>query len=144
MQDEIDGLATLPDPPLPGCPEHPNGALGLDHVVVITGDFDRTALALEHSALPLRRVRDAGGLRQGFRRLGEVILELVEVPDEDRTGPARFWGLVVTVGDLDACVERLHPHLGEPHAAVQPGRRIATLRSSAGLATAVAFMTPEP
>ena len=28
--------------------------------------------------MPLRRIRDAGGFRQGFRRLGPAILELVE------------------------------------------------------------------
>ncbi len=34
--------------------------------------------------------------------------------------------------------------LGEPRAAVQPGRQIATLRKEAGLGPAIAFMTPGP
>ena len=122
---------------------HPNGAVGLDHVVVVTPDFDRTATALDRAGLPLRRVRDAGGFRQGFRRLGPAILELVEARQAS-DGPARFWGLVVIVEDLEALAERLGDRLGEVKAAVQPGRRIATLRGAAGLTTSVAFMDPEP
>jgi hypothetical protein len=122
--------------------EHPNGAVGVDHVVVTTPDFDRTAAALERAGLELRRIRDAGGFRQGFRRLGPAILELVEAsgaPD----GPARFWGLVVIVADLEALAGRLGDQLGRVKPAVQPGRKIATLRRDAGLSTNVAFMDPE-
>jgi hypothetical protein len=141
---ELDGLPWLDSGDEPPGPElaHPNGAVGLDHVVVATPDFDRTAAALDAAGLGLRRVRDAGGFRQGFRRLGPAILELVEArgaPD----GPARFWGLVVIVSDADAFAERLGDHLGSVKAAVQPGRRIATLRESAGLGTRVAFMDSE-
>lgn len=141
---DIDGLPTgaAARPPLPRPDTHPNQASGLDHVVVSTPDFDRTAHALEGAGLPLRRIRDAGTFRQGFRRIGPAILELVEaraMPD----GPARFWGLVVIVSDLEALRARLHPHLSEPKPAVQPGRLIATLGESAGLSPRVAFMTPE-
>jgi len=142
---EIDGLrsfafAASAQPADP----HPNGASGLDHVVVVTPDFDRTSSALAAADLPLKRLRDAGGFRQGFRRVGPAILELVEAVDEDPGGPARFWGLVVIVADLDALAARLGEHLGRVHAAVQRGRRIATLRAGAGLSTKLAFMDPEP
>jgi hypothetical protein len=122
---------------------HPNGAVALDHVVVVTPDFDRTAAALAAAGLPLRRIRDAGGFRQGFRRLGPAILELVE-SREAPPGPATFWGLVVVVPDLDALALRLGEHLAGVRDAVQPGRRIATVRRSAGLGPALAFMDPEP
>ena len=112
-------------------------------MVAITPDFDRTAAALDTVGMPLRRVRDAGGFRQGFRRLGPAILELVESVDQP-PGPARFWGVVAIAPDLEALRERLHPHLGPVRPAVQPGRHIATLAASAGLSTAVAFMDPEP
>jgi hypothetical protein len=56
--------------------------------------------------------------------------------------PARFWGLAFTVADLDAIAERLGNRLSGPRDAVQPGRRIATLRGEAGIGPAVAFMTP--
>jgi hypothetical protein len=142
----IDGLPTqLDDGDAPaGSDEHPNGAVGLDHVVVLTPDFDRTAAELARAGLPLRRVHQlSAGLRQGFRRLGPAILELVESPDAEG-GPVRFWGLVVTVTDLDRLAADLGERLGTVKAAVQPGRQIATLRPSAGLGEAMAFMSPEP
>ncbi|MGH2895064.1 MAG: VOC family protein [Solirubrobacteraceae bacterium] len=129
-------LRTRPDPP------HPNGAMALDHVVVTTPDFDRTAAALDGAGIPLRRIRNAGGFRQGFRRLGPAILEIVEGPTMP-AGPARFWGLVVIVADLVGVRARLAPHVGEIRDAVQPGRQIATLAGSAGLSPRMAFMDPE-
>jgi hypothetical protein len=70
----IDGLPSpvsrvLRPPPFA---THPNGATGLDHVVVATPDFNRTADAFRRAGMPLRRIRESGDLRQGFRRLGEV------------------------------------------------------------------------
>jgi hypothetical protein len=112
-------------------------------VVVLTPDFDRTAGALVRVGLGLRRIREASaGVRQGFRRLGPVILELVEAPGLEG-GSARFWGLVVIVSDIDELAARLGDRLGPVKDAVQPGRRIATLRPAAGLQEAVAFMDPE-
>lgn len=152
---EIDGLPTETAPATPATPaptpasEHPNGAVGIDHMVVITPDFDRTAAALERAALSLRRIRDVPGtgqraaFRQGFRRVGPAILELVEAPGM-RPGGARFYGLVVIVSDLDALAERLGDRLGEIRDAVQPGRRIATLAPDAGPSPRLAFMDPEP
>lgn len=144
---DLDGLPTrrgpAPDASAPA-PAHPNGALRLDHVVVMTPDLERTLAALQSAGLDLRRIREAGGpgrpLRQAFYRLGEVVLEVVG--DVEPAGPARFWGLVVVVDDLDALARRLGDRLGRPRDAVQPGRRIATARERAGLGLPVAFMTP--
>ncbi len=141
LESEVDGLPIVPAPATAAPAAHPNGAVGLDHVVVMTPDFERTSAALEAAGLELRRVVERpDGNRMGFRRLGAAILELVEVPELD-PGPARFWGLVVIVDDLDALVERLGDDLGHVHDAVQPGRRIASVRRSAGLGEAVAFMS---
>jgi hypothetical protein len=144
---DLDGLATevAPGPPPPEATHHRNGAVGLDHVVVLTPDFDRTSAALDAAGMALRRIRhvEAGDFRQGFRRLGPAILELVEARDVP-AGPARFWGLVVIVSDLEALAAQLGDRLGPIKSAVQPGRRIATLRREAGLSAAVAFMDPEP
>lgn len=143
---DLDGLpwrAAAPSEPHAADATHPNGAGGIDHVVVVTPDFDRTAAALDAAGLGPRRVRDAGGFRQGFRRLGPAILELVENTRGDPSAPATFWGLVVIVSDLEALADRLGDRLGSVKDAVQPGRRIATLRGSAGIGTNVAFMDPE-
>ena len=143
---ELDGLATtLSDRPPPVAPEHPNGVTAIDHVVAITPDLDRTVEALEAAGLDLRRIRDeptpAGAPRQAFFRLGGVILEAVQEPSKGE-GPAFFWGLALLAPDLEATVAMLGERAGEVRDAVQPGRRIATLRRSAGLAIPVALMTP--
>ena len=83
---------------------------------------------------------DDGPLRQGFFRLGEVILEVVAHPNVE-AGPARFWGITFTVADLDAAAELLGDRLGTIRDAVQPGRRIATVRRSAGLGLPVALIS---
>jgi hypothetical protein len=153
----IDGLETVSPPVRAATVAHPNGAIEIDHLAIMTPDFSRTAAELERVGIPLSRVRhpfragdpsegepgDPRTFRQGFRRIGAAILELVEAKQAP-PGPARFFGLVVTVADVEALAQRLGEQLSTPHDAVQNGRRIATLRRSAGLGTAVAFMTPEP
>lgn len=150
---ELDGLSTtVSDRPPPSEPAaHRNGIAGLDHVVAITPVLDRTVEALQGAGLDLRRIREeptpAGAPRQAFFRLGANILEVVQEPAEatERAGgdrPAFFWGLAFVARDLDATVAGLGDHVSEVRPAVQPGRRIATLRRSAGLAVPVALMTP--
>jgi hypothetical protein len=142
---EIDGLPLAP----PAEPEtadgpHPNSVTQIDHLVVFTPNLERTTQAFERIGVERRRVRevDTGDvpLRQGFFRLGEVILEVVEQPRVE-AGPARFWGLTFAVSDLDSSAELLGDRLGSIRDAVQPGRRIATMRSSAGLGLPVALIS---
>jgi hypothetical protein len=151
---ELDGLATTRSerPPPEAAPAHPNGISALDHVVAVSSDLDRTVAALEAAGLDLRRIREeptpAGAPRQAFFRLGEAILEVVQEPAEAtaRAGgdrPAFFWGLAFVAADLDATVAGIGAErVSGPRDAVQPGRRIATLRRSAGLGLPVALMTP--
>ncbi|MFM7962382.1 MAG: hypothetical protein ACKPBF_00195, partial [Actinomycetota bacterium] len=55
---------------------------------------------------------------------------------------ATYWGFVVTVADLDAAIAHLGPDvIGAAKPAVQPGRRIATVRSGAGLGVPLALMS---
>jgi len=143
----VDGLPTIdlqPPEPVEAAALHPNGATAIDHVVVTTPDLDRTVAALEATGLEARRTRDAGRIRQVFFRLGEPVLEVVGPPEPSGDGPARFFGLALTVADLDATAAALGDALGEVKDAVQTGRRIATLRRSAGYTTALAFMSPIP
>lgn len=142
---ELDGLPTSPSDVPPATPgKHPNGALRLDHVVVSTPDLGRTLAALQGAGMQLRRVREhSDSLHQGFFRLGEVILEVVGPPQPSGDDPARFWGVVAVVPDVDALAAGAEAGLlGEPRTAVQDGRRIVTVRSAAGLSVALAFLTP--
>ncbi len=147
---ELDGLPTTrSDRASPGeTPAHPNGITVLDHVVAIAPTLDRTVAALEAAGLDLRRIREepapAGAPRQAFFRLGGTILEVVQEPAEATDRPAFFWGLAFIAPDLDATVATLGDRVSEIRAAVQPGRRIATLRRSAGLGIPVALMTTPP
>lgn len=141
-----EGLATqVVDPVGPVFADHELGASGLDHVVVMTADLERTSAAIaEATGCELKRIREVGSMRQGFHRIGRggLIVELVERPDIPE-GPARFWGVVVNVEDLDAACARIGTDLiSAPKDAVQPGRRIATVRSDVGLGLPVALMTP--
>jgi hypothetical protein len=148
----IDGLPTTSsDEPTPEPAEHDNGTTAIDHLVVLTPDVDRTVTAIEAAGIERRRTRLIGpeqygfAARQTFFRLGGVILELIgpEEPAGDR--PARFYGLAFTVHDIDALPARFGDSLGHVKDAVQPGRRIATLRhKTLGLSVAVAFMSPGP
>ena len=66
-------------------------------------------------------------------------------PGDTGPGPASFWGLALTVADIDAAAALLGEHLGPVTDAVQPGRRIATLRHEAvGIPVPVAFLSPAP
>jgi hypothetical protein len=142
---DVDGLATeVVAPSAPVYADHPLGASGLDHVVVSTADLERTSAAIaEVTGCELKRIREVGTMRQGFHRIGRggLIMELVERPDLPE-GPASFWGLVLIVEDLDAACELIGAdRISPPKDAVQPGRRIATIRADVGLGLPVALMT---
>jgi hypothetical protein len=141
---ELDGLPPAGGVAVaaPGDVPHPNGAVAVDHVVAATPDVTRTLGALGAAGLEPRRVREAGEARQAFYVLRTALLELAGPASPSGDGPARLWGLVVVVDDLDALAERLGDELGTIRDAVQPGRRIATLRQTAGVSTALAFLTP--
>jgi glyoxalase/bleomycin resistance protein/dioxygenase superfamily protein len=82
-------------------------------------------------------------MRQAFFRLGEVVLEVVGGAEPDpRGGPAHWYGIAITVRDLDAAVRLLGERVGGAKPAVQPGRSIATVRERAGLGLPVALMSP--
>jgi hypothetical protein len=151
---DLDGLSTRASSSSAGeaAGEHPNGIIAIDHVVAMTPALDRSVEALTRAGLDLRRVREeptpAGAPRQAFFRLGEAILEVVQEPDEAlaerrerEPGPARFWGLALLADDLDRAATAFGEHAGEIRPAVQPGRRIATIKRSAGLAVPVALMS---
>jgi hypothetical protein len=147
---DLDGLPTRSGTAPGGdAPTHPNGATVLDHVVVVTPRLDRSTAAFEARGLDVRRVRDTdqygSPFRQVFFRGGETIIEMigpVDAPADD-TRAAHFYGLAFTVADLDAAASQLGDGLGRVKDAVQPGRRIATLRHEQyDISVPIALMTP--
>ena len=121
----------------------PSAWLHVDHVVALTPDLDATVRALTAAGLDHRRTREAGdGVRQAFFLVRPTLLELGG-PAPDLDAPA-FWGLTVVATDLDAAARQLGDRLGPVRDAVQPGRRIATLRPEAGIGAPLALISPRP
>ena len=128
---------------------HPNGVVAIDHLVAMSPDMDRTTAALTAAGLDARRTRrfDAGGStrRQTFFWLGTTILEVVGDDTAHGDGDALLWGLALTCADLDATAATLGERAGDPKPAVQPGRRIATLRTrDLDISVPIALMSPHP
>jgi Glyoxalase/Bleomycin resistance protein/Dioxygenase superfamily len=148
--DGIDGLPTVSGGEIDGATAtNPNGCVAIDHVVVLSPDSDRTVEAFVAQGFEARRERETDQygvpMRQTFFLAGEVIIELIAPIDSGGDGPAKFFGLAYTVGDVDATAALLVDHIGDVKEAVQPGRRITTLRHKPlGLSVATAFMSPEP
>jgi hypothetical protein len=111
---------------------HPNGVIAIDHVVLLSPDLGRTVESLAAVGVQPRRERDGelGGrpIRQIFFRLGEVIVETVGSPDTASEGPSTLWGITYTVADIDAAASFFGDNTSPVRDAVQPGRRITTLR----------------
>ena len=133
--DNLDGipLTTKAGPTNPAT--HANGATAIDHVVLLSPDLDRTVDALAAVGVDPRRERDAelGGRRvkQVFFRLGEVILEVVGSPDTAEDGPSTLWGITYVVDDIDATAAFFGDRSTPVKDAVQPERRITTLKHRA-------------
>jgi hypothetical protein len=148
----VDGVPTYEEEvPAGEAPTNALGAIQVDHVVLATPDLGRTVEAFELALrTPVRRLRteptgSGARLHQAFFRLGEAIFEIVGPPEVDpqyAAESARVSGVVLSVLDLDAVYERLGPeHCSAPKPAVQPGKRIATIRKSAGLGHPVALLS---
>ena len=150
---ELDGLpvaSTAATAAVGGAPpQHPNGISRIDHVVVSSGDVDRTVAAFAEAGLEVRgeRATEAYGspMRQVFFWAGDVILELMG-PDRDQPvtdDATAVFGLALVADDLDATAAHLGELLSTPKAAVQPGRRIAGLRGAkVGISVPIAVMSP--
>ena len=145
---DVDGIVTRlvgsSGPSAGSSPIGPTVGVRLDHVVVNTDDGERTSAAFESVlGLGMRRARDAGrGVTQRFHMLDNCVIEIVSGPHVTEPG-ARLWGMVLSVADIDALATWLGPDvMSPPKDAVQPGRRIATVRAAAGLGVPFAVMSP--
>ncbi len=143
---DLEGIPLRAGRPVPAI-EHPVDAFELDHLVIMTDSLERTSQAVADGlGLERRRLRETETVRQAFHRFadqGGVRGCIVEIVENERVRQPALFGLVLNLADIDAAAARLGPDLlGLPKPAVQPGRRIATVRAAAGLGVAVAFMSP--
>jgi hypothetical protein len=131
--DELDGIPTTRSSAVVSMPAlHPNGVTDIDHIVLFSPDLGRTVEALAAIGVQPRRERDAklGGrpIRQIFVRFGDVIIEVVGSPDAASEGPSTLWGITYEVANIDATAAYFGDRTAPVKDAVQPGRRITTLR----------------
>ena len=131
--DDLDGIPTTRSDAGVAMPAgHANGVLAIDHVVLLSPDLRRTVESLTTIGVEARRERDSqlGGrsMRQIFFRAGEVIIEVVGSPETASEGPSSLWGITYVVADIDATAAYFGDRTAPVKDAVQPGRRITTLR----------------
>jgi hypothetical protein len=144
----VDGIPTVRSDAVPAAPAaHANGVTSIDHVVLLSPNLSRTVASLAAVGLQPRRERDAelGGqpMRQIFFRLGSVILEVVGAPDTANEGPSSLWGITYVVADIDATASFFGDRTLPVKEAVQPGRRITTLRHrDLGMSVRTAMISP--
>jgi hypothetical protein len=145
---DLDGVPTTrseqaePEPAI-----HPNGVTSIDHVVLMSPDLERTKVALKAVGLEPRRERDGelGGavIRQVFYRLDDVILEVVGSPDAVGDGPSSLWGITFVADDIEGAAAFFGANTSPLKDAVQPGRRITTLRHrELGMSVRTALISP--
>jgi hypothetical protein len=134
---DLDGVPTIgsadaPDAQASAPDVHPNGVTAIDHVVLLSPHLGRTVSRLAEIGMDPRRERDAelGGraIRQIFFRFGDVVLEVVGSPEATGEGPSTLWGITYVVADIDATAAFFGDRTSRVKDAVQPGRRITTLR----------------
>lgn len=144
---DVDGIPTTwSHPATAAAATHRNGAVAIDHVVLLSPDLDRTVTALAGIDVHPRRERDGelGGrpMRQIFFRLGEVIVEVVGSPQITGAGPSTLWGLTYVVADIGETAAFYGDRITGVKDAVQPGRRITTLRhDDVGMSVRTAFLS---
>jgi len=110
-----------------------------DHVVLLVPDLDQSGDVLDAVGLRPRLHLDVGGRPTSFYRVGTV-LEVIQSP----VRAASIFGVALATEEpLEVVALRWRSRgfdLSDPRPAIQPGRRIFTVR---GLETGFAVMSPD-
>jgi hypothetical protein len=145
---DLDGVPTTRSDAIATRPAtHSNGVVTIDHVVLLSPDLGRTVTSLAAVGVAPRRERDGElsgrPIRQIFFRLGEVIVEVVGSSETTGEGPSSLWGITYVVADIDATARVFGDRATPLKEAVQPGRRIITLRQDEfGMSVRTAMISP--
>jgi catechol 2,3-dioxygenase-like lactoylglutathione lyase family enzyme len=116
------------------------GAKNIDHIVISSNDSAATAQHFSDVfGFEIKRTMSRPGSRahMEFMKIREVILEFagpgdVQPYDEVK---ARMGGFVVCVDDIEKAIETVRAAgfpCGDPHPAVQPGAKIASVKAGTG------------
>lgn len=121
------------------------GVLGLDHVVVRTGNADRAAAIYgARLGLDMRLDREVRARRLMFFRCGDAIVEIAVEPGLDRD---QLWGLswrVANADDARARMARDGFSVSEVRTGAKPGTRVFTVRDgTAGVPTLMIQPAPQ-
>jgi catechol 2,3-dioxygenase-like lactoylglutathione lyase family enzyme len=137
-------VRVISEPPVEATTPGDDGVLAIDHIVVQTVDPERV-ISHWRDRLGLRLAFDREfperSLRLLFFRSGGITLEFATPLEgkKARTAPDVFYGLSYRVGDVEACSARLTGtgvDVGDVHAGLKEGTRVATVRSgTAGIPT---------
>lgn len=126
---------------------HPNGVTAIDHLVIRTSDIDATAERLVGDGLSYRRTRrvDDVGMEQRFFLGANLVVEVVTATNEAAIPGVidHLWGVAFVSDDIEETAQRLSSACSPIRSAVQPGRRIATIRTEGtGIDVHLAVMSP--
>lgn len=128
---------STPDFPIAGCDAAagtPAPGWDLDHVVLMVPDVEEAVITMAEIGLDPRLRMDVKGRPTAFFRVGPV-LEVIESPVR---GPSLYGVALVAEEPLEVVALRwrsLGREVTDPRDALQPGRRIFTVRATeAGLA----------
>lgn len=145
---DLDGIPTAASHTAAAPPAtHANGVTAIDHVVLLAPDLGRTVGSLETIGVRPRRERDVDlgqePFRQVFFRFGEVIVEVIGSRLRVDDGPTTLWGITFVAADIDATAAFFGHSATPVKDAVQPGRRITTLRhDTLGMSVRTAVISP--
>ena len=123
---------------------HKNTVVSVDHIVLHTNNKDKIKAKLRALGMEPRRERSDiyPDMTQIFYRPGNG--PILEVVANDHFSDVNYlWGATLVVEDMKCAKKELGNYATEPKSALQPGRKIMTLRhDSLHFRTNMAFMTP--
>jgi hypothetical protein len=135
-------------PTIPSSPQHPNGVVSVDHIVLKSENIMSTVEELGIIGLqPRRRNRDEKrNLEYVFYKTNSTIIEVISPISVSNNLSAKghiLWGIAFTCPDIFATHRHLSTLTKLPWAAVQEGRSITTLNTKElDISIKVAFLSP--
>jgi len=122
---------------------HRNGAYAVDHIVVMSHDWQQGVRDFNDIGLKPLRLTDKvrKGVTQVIYRPSQAIIELVG-PEKPPAIP-QVWGFTLVTKDVDMTHHQLPDTTKKPWPAVQPGRQMTVLKHAQhGVSVGIAFMSP--